>query len=174
MKEYRRYLPLTLSILIIVADQITKALIVYFIPENSIGISLFGDWLWICHVRNTAVAFSMGTSLPLLVKYALFIALPILLMVLVGYSVISRRYDNEFTSFQRWCLAGILGGGIGNIIDRIFRNLRVVDWISTDLNGFLGMDRFPTWNIADGSVVVSVILLIISFIAVFFRRKKNE
>jgi len=158
----------------VVIDQITKALIVHFVPENTIAISLFNDWLWICHVRNDAVAFSMGSGFPVFVKYVMFIILPILLMVLVGYSVVSKRLDSEFTTFQRWCLSGILGGGIGNLIDRLFRNLRVVDWISTDLNGLFGMERFPTWNIADGSVVVSVILILISFLVLFLKKEERN
>lgn len=168
-----RYLPFVLSFAIILADQISKAFIVHFIPEGEIGASLFNGWLWICHVRNDAVAFSMGSGLPTFVKYVAFILFPIFLMVLVGYSVISKKVDGEFNTFQRWCLAGILGGGIGNLVDRIFRHLRVVDWISTDLNGFMEMDRFPTWNIADGSVVVSVILLLISFIVVWVKERKK-
>ena len=172
--EKKRYLPFLLSFCVIVADQISKILVVHFIPEGTVAASFFGNWLWICHVRNDAIAFSLGASLSVCVKYIAFIALPILLMGLVGYTIISKKMDNEFSSFQRWCLAGIFGGGIGNLIDRLFRNLRVVDWISTDMNGFLGMERFPTWNIADGAVVVSVILLLISFIYVSFKEKKRN
>lgn len=174
MIDKKRYSPFLLSFLIILVDQISKMLVVHFIPEGAIAKSFFGDWLWICHVRNDAIAFSMGSSLNVVVKYFAFIALPILLMGFVGYIIVARRMDNEFTTFQRWCLAGIFGGGIGNLIDRVFRHLRVVDWISTDMNGFLGMERFPTWNIADGSVVVSVILLLISFLYLSFKEKKGN
>ena len=175
MIEKKRYSPFILTLFIVAVDQISKALVVHYIDEGSIGLSLFGGWLWICHVRNDAVAFSLGSGFPLFVKYVSFVLLPILLMALVGYSVVSKRFDKEFDTFQRWCLAGILGGGLGNIIDRVFRHLRVVDWISTDLDGFLSMDRFPTWNIADGSVVISVVLLLISFLVVFSKeRKMNE
>ena len=169
----KRYTPFVLTLLVIIADQVSKSLIVKYIPEGTVALSFFSDWLWICHVRNTAVAFSLGSSLPQFVKYFAFIGLPILLMGLVGYTIVSTKTDKEFNSFQKWCLAGILGGGLGNLIDRIFRHLRVVDWISTYLNGFLGMDRFPTWNIADGSVVVSVILLVISLIVVNVKEKKK-
>ena len=167
----RRFLPFILSALIIVLDQISKALVVKHIPEGTVSKSFFGDWLWIVHVRNDAVAFSMGDSLPVAVKYVMFVALPILMMVLLGYCIISKKCDDEFSTLQRWCLAGIFGGGVGNLIDRIFRGLRVVDFVSTDLNGFLGMERFPTWNIADASVVCSVILLLITFI--FTGREKD-
>ena len=172
MRE-RRYLPFLLSAAVIIIDQVSKALIVHFIPEGSVGKSLMGGFLWICHVRNDAVAFSLGAGLPEWVKYIFFIVLPILLMVILSYAIIGRRFDSELSYAERWCLAGIVGGGIGNLIDRIFRSLRVVDWISTNNYGWFGMERFPTYNIADAAVVLSVIFLII---AVLFseRRKKHE
>ena len=167
----KKYYPFILSLIVVLADQISKALVVAFIPEGTIFKSYFNDWLWIVHVRNDAVAFSMGDALPVFLKYILFVAFPLLLMVAVAYCILSDKSKDEFTCFQKWCLAGIFGGGMGNIADRLFRGLRVVDFVSTDLNGFMGMDRFPTWNIADASVVCSVILLMISFI--IGERRKN-
>ncbi len=173
MKE-RRYLPFILSFLIIALDQISKALVVHFIPEGTIGIRLLGDFLWICHVRNDAVAFSLGSGLPVVVKYIFFIGLPAVLMVLLSYGVAGARCVKEFTAAERWCMAGIIGGGVGNLIDRIFRSLRVVDWISTNNYGWFGMERFPTYNIADASVVISVIILAIAVIADDRRKKHLE
>ena len=50
------------------------------------------------------------------------------------------------------------------MIDRLFRSLRVVDFVSVKFYGLFGLERFPTWNVADSAVVVSVILLLLSFI----------
>ena len=168
----RRYLPFILSFSVIVLDQLTKAIIVHTIAENTVGARLLGDFLWICHVRNDAVAFSLGASLPEWVKYVFFVIFPIALMVVLSWAIVARRFDDELSSVERWCLAGIVGGGIGNLIDRVFRSLRVVDWISTDNYGWFGMDRFPTYNVADAAVVVSVILLIISILFSGKRSKK--
>ncbi|MDY5931985.1 MAG: signal peptidase II [Candidatus Ornithospirochaeta sp.] len=167
----RKYLPYALSLMIIALDQITKAAIVALVPEGSVACRLLWDFLWIVHVRNDAVAFSMGTGFPFALKLVLFIFVPVALMALLAYIIASGK--GGFTRFQVWCLAGILGGGTGNLIDRILRSLRVVDWISTNNYGFMGMDRFPTYNIADASVVISVILLAISFIAEDIKGRKN-
>lgn len=166
----KKALPLSLTALIVLADQLSKAWIVENIPENTIGYSFFNGFLEIIHVRNDAIAFSLGSSLDVPVKIVFFIVLPIILMVLVIYAILSAKFNDEFTYFQRWCLAGIAGGGIGNLIDRVFRQLRVVDFISTDMYGFLGFDRFPTYNVADSAVVISVILLFLSMLFV----KKGE
>lgn len=172
-KGKRRWLPYLLSLSVIILDQVSKAWIVSAIPEGSVGYTFLGDFLWIVHVRNNAVAFSLGATLPVIVKYIFFIGLPLLLMVALSWAISSRRLDSELSSLQRWCLAGILGGGMGNLVDRIFRNLRVVDWISVRFYGLFGMERFPTWNIGDASVVVSVFLLLITFIVDESRNKKD-
>ena len=66
---------------------------------------------------------------------------------------------------------GIVGGGFGNLIDRCFRTEGVVDFIDVKFYGIFGMERWPTFNIADAAVVVCGILLIISFLLPF---KKNK
>ncbi len=154
--------PFILSFIIIIADQVTKALVVKYIPLNTVKYSLFNDFLRIVHVRNDAVAFSLGSNLDMPVKIVLFIILPLVLIAAVSYYIV--KDEKEFTRFQKYLLAGFAGGGIGNLIDRIFRGMSVVDFISTDNYGFLGMERFPTYNIADASVVICVILLLISML----------
>ncbi len=158
----RRYQPLLLTACIILSDQLSKAWIVRHIAENTVGFQFLGDFLAIVHVRNTAIAFSMGDSLPFAVKLLFFIIVPVLLVIAVLFVYFSKRF--VLSSFHRWVLALFLGGGIGNLIDRIFRNFRVVDFISVKVYGFLGFERWPTWNIADASLVVSGILLAASII----------
>ncbi|MHB9293899.1 putative signal peptidase II [Hollandina sp. SP2] len=154
-------LPFLLSGFIILLDQLVKGFIVKHWSDRRI-LDVFGnDLLWIIHVRNKAIAFSLGHNLPDSWRPLLFIVLPIIVLgFLVGYYVKSK----EFTCFQRWLFAGIMGGGIGNILDRIFRPDGVVDFISVKFYGILGMDRWPTFNIADASVVVCGMLLLISIL----------
>lgn len=170
----KKALPLSLTALVVIADQLSKAWIVSTITEGTVAYRLLGDFLWICHVRNDAVAFSMGAGLPEAVKAAAFIVIPLVLMALVIASIFTDRIIGKVTSFQRWCLAGIAGGGIGNLIDRVFRSFRVVDWISTDNYGWFGMERFPTYNIADAAIVISVVLLVASILIGEFRKNAKQ
>lgn len=172
MIEKKRFRPFILSVLIIIIDQLTKAWIVKNIPEGTVGYSFFSDFLWIVHVRNNAVAFSLGESIPVVLKYILFVGLPLIIMAALVFLILSKRTDKDFNYFQKWCLAAIFGGGVGNLIDRMLRSLRVVDFISVKFYGLFGMERFPTWNVADSAVVVGVFLLVIS-IVVEERRHKN-
>ncbi len=162
--------PLLLTLAVILADQLSKAWIVANIAENSVGFRFLGDFLAIVHVRNTAIAFSMGVGFPPLVKLVGFIFLPILLLIVVSVLYFSRHA--EFTPLQRWTLALFLGGGIGNLIDRIFRSFRVVDFISVKVYGFLGFERWPTWNIADASLVISGILIALTILITPTKKKE--
>ena len=157
----KRFLPFLLTAAIIIADQLSKAWVVATIEQGTIRYSFLSDFLWICHVRNSAVGFSLGDNLPLLARQLLFILLPLVLMV---FLVIFLLRSRELHQFQRWMLAGIVGGGVGNIIDRIFRTDWVVDFVSVRVFGFLGFERWPTFNIADASIVVTGILLMIHLI----------
>lgn len=156
--------PLLLTFSIVALDQLTKALVVRFVPEGTVALSLFGDFLRIVHVRNSAVAFSLGRSLAVPVKLVAFVLLPLVLVAGISIMMCSDKLSEGLTKGQRWCLAGIAGGGAGNLVDRLFRSLRVVDWISTNNYGWFGMERFPTYNLADAAVVISVCVFVVLFI----------
>ncbi len=154
-------LPFLLTIIIIVADQLTKMWIVLNVPVGTIYRSYLNDIIWIVHVRNNAIGFSIGQNLNMQLKQILFILLPLILLVLLIVYVMRSK---EISLLQRWVVCGILGGGLGNIIDRAFRDDWVVDFVSIKVFGFLGFDRWPTFNVADSSVVVFSILLMLTLL----------
>lgn len=162
-------LPFSLTALVILLDQITKAIIVrnWPIPEGARGRFIKNvfdnDLLILFHVRNPAIAFSIGDGLPDHLRFPLFVVIPTLVLILLVWYYFRT---NEFTQLQRWAMAGIVGGGIGNISDRIFRPDGVVDFISVKFFGIFGLERWPTFNVADSAVVVCcMILLVTMFIA---------
>jgi signal peptidase II len=159
-----RALPLSLTAFVIIADQAVKSFIVKNWPRSGTLIKdvFNNDLLQIYHVRNKAIAFSLGSNIPDSLRPVLFIIVPLLVLgILFWYYLRS----DEFTCLQRWAVACILGGGIGNIVDRIFRPDGVVDFISVKFYGLFGFERWPTFNIADASVVVSCIILLLTTLA---------
>jgi signal peptidase II len=155
-------LPFVLTAVIVIADQITKAVIVATVPRIEFTghtIPVIGDFLRIIHTRNLAIAFSIGRGLPETARRILFTGLPaVVLAGLVFYYV----RDRSFTRLQRWAIAGIVGGGVGNLVDRIFRPEGVVDFIDVKFYGLFGLERWPTFNVADATVVVCGILLVLA------------
>jgi signal peptidase II len=154
--------PLMLIGILVALDQITKYFVVQHIAligEGGPTINVIGDFLRLIHTRNLGIAFSMGDALPQGLRSVLFAALPAI--VLAALMVYYFRTD-ELTRLQRWIVAGIVGGGMGNLIDRVFRSEGVVDFVDVKIYGLFGMVRWPTFNVADASVVVCGILLVAS------------
>jgi signal peptidase II len=159
VKSKKYFKPFILTALVIIVDQVTKAFISIKWPSGTVIKDVFNNgFLLIYHVRNKAIAFSLGDNIaegPF--RQFLFVVAPLFVLTfLVWYYLKS----NEFSRLQRWAVAGIIGGGLGNIIDRIFRRDGVVDFISVKLYGLLGMERWPTFNVADSSVVICCLLLL--------------
>lgn len=169
--QKKKLLPFILTAIVVILDQVTKFLIVKNIAPYSKGPSFFGDFLEIWNVANPGVAFSFGDSLPLTLRKLCFVAVPLAVIILV---ICVYFRNNDFTKLQRWSIAGIIGGGLGNIIDRIFRPEGVIDFISVKFYGLFGFQRWPTFNVADSAVVVSGIILFISFFSTVSKEGKNK
>ncbi len=161
-----KLLPLILTVSAIIIDQVTKALIVKYIPQTTLFssegiIRVVGDYIRIIHVRNKAIAFSLGSSFSYNLRKILFAFAPLIVIAII-FAIYFR--NNEFTRLQRWSICGILGGGIGNLIDRFLRPDGVVDFIDCYFFGLFGMERWPTFNVADSVVVVCGILFVVAFL----------
>ncbi len=160
MEKNDKLLPFILTLGVVLADQLTKWLITVFIPAGGIGASFMGGFLRIIHARNTAIAFSIGTDMSQMLKVIFFSAVPLVVLAVIAIYLLKT---DSLTPLQRWSACGILGGGIGNLIDRFFRPLGVVDFLDVKFYGLFGLDRWPTFNVADAAIVVCGFLLVISF-----------
>ena len=160
-----RYLILSVSIVII--DQLSKLLVVKLIPPLTIAWTFAGDFFRLIHIRNTGAAFSMGANIPDAYRTVILIVIPVIGLIGVGIYLVREKALSES---QRWMIAAILGGGVGNLIDRIFRTDGVVDFLDFKFFGIFGLERWPVFNIADASMVISSIVLII----LLFRQKGRD
>ena len=153
-----RLLPLTLSAGIVLLDQITKIIVLRTIPRGG-GVRVIDDFFRVIDVQNPAIAFSIGHGIEAGARHTLFMLLPLALLFL--YYIFTR---DPMTRFQMWCFGALVGGGLGNYVDRIFRPQGVVDFLDFKFYGIFGLDRWPTFNVADMTVVIAGILLFISFL----------
>ena len=134
------------ALVIVAADQITKFLTIA-------NITLYGDvpfipgFLQFTYVQNTGAAFSALQGMRWLFV-AIFVVLTVLLLLEYFKSPL------PFTKFERWCIAAVYGGGLGNVIDRV-RLGYVVDMIETQ---FI---EFPIFNVADCFITCGCIALIV-------------
>lgn len=147
--------PAIVVMIVIILDQLSKAWILRTLGDvEGASMPLLGDWLKFTYVRNTGVAFGMFQNLP-----GLFTITSILISIGALYFY---RYQlpNRHPVVQL-CVGGILGGAIGNIIDRV-RFGYVVD--------FVHVTWFPgIFNLADSCISVGVVIL-----AAFLLREGEE
>lgn len=151
MKKLWKYLLLIAAI--VLADQATKLLVVENIPLHT-SIPFLPGVLSLTYVQNTGAAWSMfaGQQWLFALVFAIFTAL-----LLLEYF----KSPMPFTPLERWLIAAVYGGGLGNMVDRL-RLGYVVDMLHTDF-----MD-FPVFNVADCFISCGSILLLIHLI--FFNK----
>ena len=147
---------------IVAADQITKALVLAHIPLHS-DVTVLPGVVGLTYVRNFGAAFSSFQGMQWL-----FALIFIVFTVAVVWEY--RKKAMPFTGFERWCIAAIYGGGLGNMIDRI-RFGYVVDMIETK---FI---EFPVFNVADCFITCGCIGLIAHLILCnkdFWKEEKKK
>jgi signal peptidase II len=178
---------LYISLFIVIFDQVTKFLVkggtIPLIGLHAKGmeygqsINVFGDFFKVTFVENPGLAFGIDinqTSKLFLSLFSLVASVGILYYI---------WKSKEQKLIVRVALACILGGAVGNLIDRTFYGMfyhyapifygRVVDFFNIDFWDFTifgrTYERFPIFNIADSSVTIGVALLIL-----FYRSPAEE
>ena len=134
---------------IVALDQWTKVLTVANIALHQ-DVAFIPGFLGLTYVRNTGAAFSSFEGQQWL--FALIFA-----AFTVGLLWEYFRKPMGFTTFERWCIAAIYGGGLGNMIDRV-RLGYVVDMIETKFM------VFPVFNVADCFITCGCIAMLISLV----------
>lgn len=167
MKSFRYFI---FSAAVIIADQITKILVVKHIELYQVAWNFGGDFFRLIHVRNNGAAFSLGSGLSGIFRTILFIVIPLIVIAAVAFYTVKGKNTSVA---QRWAMAGVVGGGLGNLIDRTFRSGGVIDFLDVKFYGIFGMERWPTFNLADSVIVVSALtLLVLCFIDEIRSRKQ--
>jgi signal peptidase II len=161
-----KLLPLVLTAGVIAADQLVKWIVTRTLPYGR-PVEVIGEFLRLVYVQNPNIGFSIGRGLGGGGRFVLARLLP---LIVSGILFVYYLVGKDISRFQRWVLAAVLGGGLGNYVDRIFRHGEVVDFIDVKFYGIFGMQRWPTFNLADSTLVVAGILLLGSFL--FTREKK--
>lgn len=150
-----------ISLLIVAADQFSKYLVVSAMNEGETATVLRGV-LELHYVRNSGMAWSMLSD-----SRWLLVILSLVFFAALGVMVWKKIFTEKF---ELICLAAIVGGGAGNLIDRIFFG-SVTDMLRVPLFDNKIIGTFPVFNVADCFVTVGCAALIVYLI--FFDRKKK-
>lgn len=141
---------------IVLADQLSKAWIVANFPFG-VPVPVLGEWLRIWYVANPGAIFGLFPD-----QADLFAVLSVGVMAFIVWY--HRRSGTGWLTTLT--LGLLLGGAIGNFIDRV-RLGYVIDFVDMGIpDGW----RFYTWNVADASITASVLLLLAMALLPPFRR----
>lgn len=143
-------LALVAAAVVVALDQITKFLISTNLNGESC-IPVLGGLFNIRFVENSGAAWSILEG-----KTWLLVAISLVIMAICIFMLAKKTYGSKL---MFWAVSIILAGGIGNLIDRIFRGGKVVDFIEF---GF--WKTFPVFNVADIAVCVGAGIIILVFI----------
>ncbi len=153
----RLFVPL-ISSLVIILDFFTKKLIVAKVPfYESIAVLPF---LRIVHIENKGAAFGLFSSL----GNSVFMAVAVFAVVTIVFYLLKHSQGKEV-----YALSLIIGGAIGNLIDRI-RIGKVIDFIDF----YIGDWHWPAFNVADSALTIGIVLFIWSNLLVKRVRKPGS
>ena len=131
---------------VIAVDQLTKTWAVRELADGPVA--LFGDVAFrLSHNRGGAFSLFQGFT-PLLAVLAIALAV-----------VLVRALQRTRDPLVLIALALILGGAIGNLLDRLFRS---PSFLRGEVVDFVDVGRFPVFNIADSAITVGAILLFVA------------
>lgn len=194
--KYSKFYMLSLAVIII--DQAVKMLVHFNMDPGIVGqIKIFDDWFKLHYTLNPGMAFGMQIAS----EYGKLIltVFRILAVAGIGYYLFYLAKKNVHQGLV-WCIALILGGAIGNVIDSTFYGVlldnapynastpwfhgqvidmfyidiwegRVADWIPVFGGDYMAL--WPIFNIADASIFIGVTIILLRQKA-FFAEKKGE
>ena len=136
-----------LALAVVVADQATKEWAVSSLADGRII-----DVVWTLRFAlgyNSGFAFSTGTGWGPLIGLAA-------VAIVVVMAVAMHRAESPLA---RWALSLIIGGALGNIIDRLFRE---EGWMNGRVVDFVDFQWFPVFNVADSAITVGGVMLVVA------------
>jgi signal peptidase II len=142
-------------------DQISKQIVREQVHEYE-SISLIKDHVTLTKVENTGAFLSVGSALPDFMKFLLLSVIPLLAL---SYGIVYLVTRKNLTKISALALSCAIGGGIGNIYDRIIHG-SVTDFLHIDF----GLFQTGIFNMADVSIMIGMILF---FAQSYFSKRKS-
>lgn len=163
----RRWIPWLIAPVVVCADQITKMMVMNGIPHGG-RVDVFTGFA-LTHVHNPGIAFSLFSDSGPLVRLALH---AVILTAVVVIAWMAARQSHHATALAV-AFGLILGGAVGNLIDRI-----VHGWVVDFLHVWVRLgDRVLSWpdfNVADSAITIGAITLVASEVLFSGRRETED
>ncbi|MCX5846580.1 MAG: signal peptidase II [Deltaproteobacteria bacterium] len=143
-------------------DQSTKYTAKHFL-EGQQTLSYMGDIFRLSYTENTGAFLSLGAGMPEKLRYAMLVVMvSIFLFGFLLFVILSKKLN----SLAVLSSALIIGGGLGNLIDRIINKGSVIDF----MNIGIGTIRTGIFNVADLAIMAGVLM----FAAFYVKKPHNQ
>ena len=163
-KNIRLFLLLLMVALNIGCDQVSKIIVRERVDYNE-QISIIKNHFILTKVENTGAFLSAGNDLPIAVRFILLSILPV---IVLGYGLFYLLMKKDLPKIMQIGLCFLIGGGIGNVIDRLLYG-SVTDFLHMDF----GLFRTGIFNLADVSIMIGIGMLIVQSLSVKFSVQGN-
>ena len=139
------YLSIITVFLVVFFDRITKVFFTHVLAEGE-SLPIIRNVLHMTLVHNTGIAFGLFKG-----QDFVFIVVPVIAIILLAYNIYYYKYNNEKLSRAYIvAISLILGGAIGNLVDRIYFG-HVID--------FIDFRVWPVFNIADSAITIGAVII---------------
>lgn len=153
-RSFRYALLALLGGMIVAIDQVTKLAIVESMRLHE-SIPIVQDFFSLTYIRNPGAAFGLLAGSSNAFRMVFFGVTSLFALALLG-TILFRLPEKDWVG--QLSISGILGGAIGNLIDRL-RYGEVIDFLDVYVNSY----HWPAFNVADSAISVGVVFLIIHF-----------
>lgn len=144
-----------ISIILLCIDQIAKLLVINLLTKTD-SIAIIKNFFYLTYINNDGAAFSI-----LVGKRIFLILVAIIVIIMLIHYIKKNNIQNKLEIVS---LALIIGGSLGNLMDRVVRGY-VIDFLDFKIFNY----NFPIFNLADTFIVIGVILLLLKEL-----RKENN
>jgi signal peptidase II len=167
IKERKKYIMIGVGVLLInyFADKLTKYLALVFLKGNK-PISYFGDLVILTFAENEGAFLGIGSDWNIYVKYVVLLVIPTVILLSMLFYLLLKEKD-----MKKLVLGScVVGGGMGNLIDRLCNNFKAIDFLNFGVSNV----RTGILNVADLSITFGVILLLLYEVYIAHKAKGKK
>lgn len=152
VRSWRLGVPVAAAL--VAADQLTKSLAVSRLADHPAGVHVVGT-LYLDLTFNPGAAFGLGSGATPIVE-------AVVVILIVGLLVVSGRRSHTAGRLESVGLGLIVGGAVGNLVDRVLRHHHgaVIDFLDVARVG--NHSWWPVFNLADAGIVVGAVLVAVT------------
>ncbi len=156
MKIQDKKILFMLSAVLIILDRVTKVLAELFLKDRNQPVHVIEGFFSLIYSTNQGALFGFGHNLSDPLRFAALNILPLVVIVIIVIILLKARPEEKFVSLG---MSMILGGAIGNLIDR-FMYGKVIDF----LDFYIGRYHWPTFNLGDTFITIGIVCIFFELI----------